>query len=41
MLGRQATLLAFLDNFRLISLAGVICVPLVLLFRRSRTRGGR
>jgi DHA2 family multidrug resistance protein len=41
MLGRQATLLAFLDNFRLISLAGVICVPLVLLFRRSRARGGR
>jgi MFS transporter, DHA2 family, multidrug resistance protein len=38
---RQATLLAFLDNFRLISLAGVVCVPLVLLFRRIRTRPAR
>jgi len=38
---RQATLLAFLDNFRLISLAAVICVPLVLLFRRSRPRVAR
>jgi MFS transporter, DHA2 family, multidrug resistance protein len=38
---RQATLLAFLDNFRLISLAGVVCVPLVLLFRRSRIRAAR
>ena len=38
---RQATLLAFLDNFRLISVAGVICVPLVLLFRRSRPRVAR
>jgi len=38
---RQATLLAFLDNFRLISLAGIVCVPLVLLFRRSRPRVAR
>jgi DHA2 family multidrug resistance protein len=38
---RQATLLAFLDNFRLISLAGVVCVPLVFLFRRSRPRAAR
>jgi DHA2 family multidrug resistance protein len=38
MLVRQATLLAFLDNFRLIAVAGVLCVPLVLLFRRTRPR---
>ncbi len=37
---RQATLLAFLDNFRLISLAALLCLPLVLLFRRSRGRAG-
>jgi MFS transporter, DHA2 family, multidrug resistance protein len=40
-LTRQATLLAFLDNFRLISVAGIVCVPLVLLFRRSRPRASR
>jgi DHA2 family multidrug resistance protein len=40
-LTRQATLLAFIDNFRLISLAGIVCVPLVLLFRRSRPRVSR
>ncbi len=33
---RQATLLAFLDNFQMISVAAVVCLPLVLLFRRSR-----
>jgi MFS transporter, DHA2 family, multidrug resistance protein len=38
---RQATLLAFLDNFRMISVAGVICIPLVLLFRRNRVRAAR
>jgi DHA2 family multidrug resistance protein len=35
---RQATLLAFMDNFRLISVAAVVCLPLVLLFRRTRAR---
>ena len=35
---RQATLLAFLDNFRLITLAALLCLPLLLLFRRT---GGR
>jgi DHA2 family multidrug resistance protein len=35
---RQATLLAFLDNFQLISLAALICLPLAFLFRRVRGR---
>jgi DHA2 family multidrug resistance protein len=35
---RQASLLAFLDNFRLITLAALVCLPLLLLFRRA---GGR
>lgn len=35
---RQATLLAFLDNFRLITLAALACLPLLLLFRRIRAR---
>jgi DHA2 family multidrug resistance protein len=38
---RQATLLAFLDNFQMISVAAMICLPLVLLFRRSRTHVAR
>jgi len=35
---RQATLLSFLDNFRLIGLLALVCLPLVLLFRRVRPR---
>ena len=35
---RQATLLAFLDNFRLIMLAALLCLPLLLLFRRTQIR---
>jgi DHA2 family multidrug resistance protein len=35
---RQATLLSFLDTFRLLSFLAMLCVPLVLLFRRVRTR---
>jgi DHA2 family multidrug resistance protein len=38
LLRRQATLLAFLDNFRLISLAALICLPLVALFASARLR---
>jgi DHA2 family multidrug resistance protein len=34
---RQATLLAFVDNFRLISVLCLACIPLVLLFRKVRT----
>lgn len=35
---RQATLLAFLDNFRRIGLLALGCAPLVLLFRRVKAR---
>ena len=34
----QATLLAFMDVFRLMSLMALACVPLALLFRRVRAR---
>ncbi len=34
----QATLLAFVDNFRLITVLSVCCMPLVLLLRRTRAR---
>jgi DHA2 family multidrug resistance protein len=33
---RQATLIAYVENFRLIALVCLVCVPLVLLFRRVR-----
>ncbi len=38
LLGRQASLLAFLDNFRAVVLLTLCAAPLVLLFRRVRTR---
>jgi MFS transporter, DHA2 family, multidrug resistance protein len=39
MLGQQALLLAFVDNFRLVAFIALGCIPLVLLFQRvSRTR---
>jgi hypothetical protein len=38
MLVRQATLLSFLDTFRLLALLGLACLPLVLLFRRAYSR---
>jgi hypothetical protein len=31
-------LLSFLDNFRLITLAALCCMPLLLLLRRTRVR---
>jgi len=34
---QQAMLLAFVDNFRLLSLLCLGCIPLVLLFRKTRT----
>ena len=33
---RQATMLAYADNFRLLTVLAISCVPLVLLFRRVR-----
>src|SRR5262245_11325687 len=38
MLVRQATLLSFLDTFRLLALLSLACLPLVFLFRRIRSR---
>jgi DHA2 family multidrug resistance protein len=35
---RQATLLSFLDCFRMLALMALACLPLVFLFRRIRTR---
>ena len=37
-LTRQASLLAFVDNFKLISALAICCLPLAFLFRRVRTR---
>lgn len=34
----QATLLAFVDNFRWLAVASVLCVPLVLLFQKVKAR---
>ena len=39
-LARQAMLLAFLDNFRLMALLCVLCVPAALLFKRVRAAKG-
>jgi DHA2 family multidrug resistance protein len=37
---RQANLLAFVDNFRLLTFVCVACIPLVFLLRRVRGGGG-
>ncbi len=37
-LTRQATLLAFVDNFKLISLLAICCLPLAVLFQRVSAR---
>ena len=37
---RQANLLAFVDNFRLLTFVCLACVPLVFLLRRVRSGGG-
>jgi DHA2 family multidrug resistance protein len=34
----QATLLAFVDNFRLITVLAVCCIPLAVFLRRARAR---
>jgi len=39
-LGQQARLLAFMDNFRIVSILTLMAVPLVLLFKKSRPRSG-
>jgi DHA2 family multidrug resistance protein len=35
---RQASLLAYTDNFRLLGYLALLCIPLALLFRRVRQR---
>jgi DHA2 family multidrug resistance protein len=37
---RQAMVLSFLDNFRLLAFLSLLCVPAALLFKRVRARGG-
>ncbi len=37
---RQANLLAFVDNFRLLTFVCLACIPLVFLFRRVKSGGG-
>jgi len=37
---RQATLLAYIDIFRLLAFLCVLCVPAALLFKKVRARGG-
>jgi len=36
---RQATLWAYVDNFRLLGILCVFCIPLVFLFKRVQRRG--
>lgn len=39
-LARQAMLMSYIDNFRLLAFLCVLCIPTALLFRRVRARGG-
>ena len=36
---RQATLLAYIDNFRFLAFLCLLCVPTALLFKKVRARG--
>jgi MFS transporter, DHA2 family, multidrug resistance protein len=36
---RQATLLAFIDTFRLFAVVALLCIPSVLLLRSAKARG--
>jgi DHA2 family multidrug resistance protein len=40
MLQQQAGVFAYVDTFRWLALLCLICAPLVLLFRKTRSRGG-
>jgi hypothetical protein len=37
-LGQQARLLAFMDNFRVVSYLSLLAVPVILLFRKAKGR---
>ncbi|MHB2021591.1 MAG: hypothetical protein ACYCW6_32060 [Candidatus Xenobia bacterium] len=36
---RQASIMAFVDNFRLFGMLSVLCLPLVLLFKKVKASG--
>jgi DHA2 family multidrug resistance protein len=36
---RQASLLAYIDNFRLLAFMCLVCMPAALLFKKVRARG--
>jgi DHA2 family multidrug resistance protein len=40
MVARQAMVLSYIDNFRMLAFICVICVPAVLLFKRVRAKKG-
>ncbi len=40
-LQRQATMLAYIDNFWMLALATLVLVPCVLLVRKPKRGGGR
>jgi len=37
---RQANLLAYIDNFRLLAFVCLLCTPAALLFKKVRARAG-
>jgi DHA2 family multidrug resistance protein len=40
MVARQAMVLSYIDNFRMLAFLCVLCVPAVFLFKRVRARKG-
>ena len=40
LLGQQAALMAYIDNFRFLGILSLICIPAVLILRRPRTPAG-
>ena len=36
---RQATLMAFVDNFRIVGISCLVIIPVVFLFKKVRTQG--
>jgi DHA2 family multidrug resistance protein len=41
LLQQQASLMSYVDNFRLLGYLSLLCIPVVLLFQGVRRRGGR
>jgi hypothetical protein len=37
---QQASLLAYVDNFRLLGVLSLLCIPIALLFQRVEKRAG-